>query len=275
MKSSMIKLTVILFLIGLQSTAQINPYNYRLQKKVTAGNGAVVSAHPLASQVGLLMLKKGGNAVDAAIATQLALAVVYPGAGNIGGGGFLVGHLSNGKNIAIDYREKAPSKASRDMYLDSAGNAQMTLSQEGHLAAGVPGTIAGLFASMKYAKLPFKTLIQPAIDLAEKGFVLTDAQVEDFNQGAKDFLRLNKAPVAFVKEGGWKKGDTLIQKELANTLKRIRDGGARGFYEGETARLIVAEMQKGNGIITLGDLKNYAAKDRTAIQFNYHAGLYK
>ena len=270
MKSSMIKLTVILFLIGLQSTAQINPYNYRLQKKVTAGNGAVVSAHPLASQVGLLMLKKGGNAVDAAIATQLALAVVYPGAGNIGGGGFLVGHLSNGKNIAIDYREKAPSKASRDMYLDSAGNAQMTLSQEGHLAAGVPGTIAGLFASMKYAKLPFKTLIQPAIDLAEKGFVLTDAQVEDFNQGAQDFLRLNKTPVAFVKEGGWKKGDTLIQKELANTLKRIRDGGARGFYEGETARLIVAEMQKGNGIITLGDLKNYAAKDRTAIQFNYH-----
>jgi len=270
MKSSMIKLTVILFLIGLQSTAQINPYNYRLQKKVTAGNGAVVSAHPLASQVGLLMLKKGGNAVDAAIATQLALAVVYPGAGNIGGGGFLVGHLSNGKNIAIDYREKAPSKASRDMYLDSAGNAQMTLSQEGHLAAGVPGTIAGLFASMKYAKLPFKTLIQPAIDLAEKGFVLTDAQVEDFNQGAQDFLRLNKTPVAFVKEGGWKKGDTLIQKELANTLKRIRDRGARGFYEGETARLIVAEMQKGNGIITLGDLKNYAAKDRTAIQFNYH-----
>lgn len=266
----MIKLTVILFLIGLQSTAQINPYNYRLQKKVTAGNGAVVSAHPLASQVGLLMLKKGGNAVDAAIATQLALAVVYPGAGNIGGGGFLVGHLSNGKNIAIDYREKAPSKASRDMYLDSAGNAQMTLSQEGHLAAGVPGTIAGLFASMKYAKLPFKTLIQPAIDLAEKGFVLTDAQVEDFNQGAQDFLRLNKTPVAFVKEGGWKKGDTLIQKELANTLKRIRDRGARGFYEGETARLIVAEMQKGNGIITLGDLKNYAAKDRTAIQFNYH-----
>jgi gamma-glutamyltranspeptidase/glutathione hydrolase len=224
----------------------------------------------LASQAGVLMLKKGGNAVDAAIATQLALAVVYPGAGNIGGGGFLVGHLSNGKNIAIDYREKAPAKASRDMYLDSAGNAQMALSQDGHLSAGVPGTIAGLFASMKYAKLPFKTLIQPAIDFAEKGFKLTDAQVEDFNEAAKKFLSLNKAPVAFVKEGGWKKGDILIQKELANTLKRIRDFGFKGFYEGETARLIVAEMKKGNGIITPDDLKNYQAKERTAIQFNYH-----
>jgi gamma-glutamyltranspeptidase / glutathione hydrolase len=269
MKSSMVKLTVILFLIALQSKAQINPYNYRLQKKVVAGKGAVVSAHPLASQAGLLMLKKGGNAVDAAIATQLALAVVYPGAGNIGGGGFLVGHLSNGKNITIDYREKAPAKASRDMYLDSAGNARMELSQDGHLSAGVPGTVAGLFASMKYAKLPFKTLIQPAIDLAEKGFKLTVAQAEDFNANKKDFLRLNTAPVAFVKKGGWKKGDTLIQKDLANTLKRIRDHGAKGFYEGETAGLIVAEMKKGNGIISLDDLKNYTAKERTAIQFNY------
>ena len=188
MKSSMVKLTVILSLTVLQSTAQINPYNYRLQKKVEVSHGAVVSAHPLASQVGVLMLKKGGNAVDAAIATQLALAVVYPGAGNIGGGGFLVGHLSNGKNIAIDYREKAPAKATRDMYLDSAGNAVMELSQDGHLSAGVPGTVAGLFASMKYAKLPFKTLIQPAIDLAEKGFKLTDAQVTDFNENEKDFL---------------------------------------------------------------------------------------
>ncbi len=270
MKSSMVKLTVIFLFIAVQSTAQINPYNYRLQKKVEVSNGAVVSAHPLASQVGVQILKQGGNAVDAAIATQLALAVVYPGAGNIGGGGFLVGHLSNGKNITIDYREKAPAKASRDMYLDSAGNAVMALSQDGHLSAGVPGTVAGLFASLKYAKLPFKILIQPAIDLAEKGFKLTDAQVEDFNEGAKDFLRLNTAPVAFVKKGGWKRGDILIQKELANTLKRIRDRGARGFYEGETARLIVAEMKKGNGIITLEDLKKYNAKERVAIQFNYH-----
>lgn len=258
-----------LFLTVAQSKAQINPFRYQLQKKVTATKGAVVSAHPLASQAGVLMLKQGGNAVDAAIATQLALAVVYPGAGNIGGGGFLVGHFTNGKNIAIDYREMAPSHASRDMYLDSAGNAQMELSQDGHLSSGVPGTVAGLFASLKYAKLPFKKLIAPAIELAEKGFALTASQAADFNEAKAIFLKLNKNKVAFVKDGLWKEGDTLIQTELANTLKRIRDNGEKGFYEGETARLIVEEMKRGNGIITLEDLKNYKAKERTAVTFKY------
>jgi len=270
MKNNLLPLTIILVIIALQSKSQINPYNYRLQKNVVATRGAVVSAHPLASQVGLQILKKGGNAVDAAIATQLALAVVYPGAGNIGGGGFLLGHLSNGQNIAIDYRETAPAKASRDMYLDSAGNPQLTLSQDGHLASGIPGTVAGLFASLKYAKLPFKVLIQPAIDLAEKGFVLTPAQVNEFNESAKEFLQLNTSATAFVKNGGWKKGDTLIQKDLANTLKRIRDNGAKGFYEGATAKLIVAEMAKGKGIISINDLKNYKAKERKAMVSDYH-----
>ncbi len=244
-------------------------FNYSIQKKITCTKGAVVSAHPLASMVGVNILKQGGNAIDAAIATQLALAVVYPGAGNIGGGGFMVAHLKNGKNIALDYREKAPAKASRDMYLDAAGNAQMVLSQDGHLASGVPGTVAGLFASMKYANLPFKKLIQPAINLAEKGFAITASQASSFNNNKKDFLALNTSPVAFVKEKEWKAGDILIQKELANTLKRIRDDGQKGFYEGETARLIVAEMQKGNGIISLDDLKNYEAKERAVIDFNY------
>ena len=170
MKQKTTALLILLYFLVLQCTAQINPYNYHSQKKVVCTNGAVVSAHPLASKVGVQILKQGGNAFDAAIATQLALAVVYPGAGNIGGGGFLVAHLKNRKNIAIDYREKAPAKASRDMYLDSAGNPQMHLSQDGHLAAGVPGTIAGLFATHKYASLPFAKLIQPAIDLAENGF---------------------------------------------------------------------------------------------------------
>ena len=136
--------------------AGINPYQYTISKNITCNNGAVVSAHPLASKAGVAILKKGGNAVDAAIATQLALAVVYPGAGNIGGGGFMIARLSNGTNLAIDYREKAPSAASRDMYLDTSGNAQLNLSQIGHLASGVPGTIAGVFAAMKYAKLPSK-----------------------------------------------------------------------------------------------------------------------
>lgn len=255
--------------IVLQSTAQINPYSYHSQKNITCSNGAVVSAHPLASKVGIDILKKGGNAVDAAIATQLALTVVYPGAGNIGGGGFMVAHLKNGKNITLDYREKAPGKASRDMYLDAAGNPLLTLSQDGHLASGVPGTVAGLFASHKYAKLPFKILIQPAIDLAENGFAVSKAEAASLNRNKEDFVRLNKTLPVFVKQSGWKEGDTLIQKDLANTLQRIRDNGEKGFYEGETAQLIVAEMQQANGIISLEDLKNYKAKERTPFVFNY------
>ena len=246
-----------------------NASGYAVQKQITCTKGAVVSAHPLASIVGLDILKQGGNAFDAAIATQLALAVVYPGAGNIGGGGFLLAHLKSGENISLDYREKAPSKASRDMYLDKNGNAQAKLSRYGHLASGVPGTVAGLFASMKYARLPFKKLIQPAIDLAEKGFAITASQASSFNYNKKEFLEQNTSPVAFVKKEKWKAGDILIQKELANTLKRIRDKGQKGFYEGETARLIVAEMQKGKGIITMDDLKNYQAKERAVLSFNY------
>jgi gamma-glutamyltranspeptidase / glutathione hydrolase len=261
MRNLKIVQTVLFFCLALQCTAQINAYQYKAQKKVTAVNGAVVSAHPLASKVGVSILKSGGNAIDAAIATQLALAVVYPGAGNIGGGGFMVAHLKNGKNIAIDYREKAPGKASRDMYLDANGNPQMNLSQDGHLACGVPGTIAGVFASMKYAKLPFKKLIQPAIELAEKGFAVTAGEAEDLNDLKKEFIQLNTSTPAFVKQTEWKAGDTLIQKDLANTLKRVSDLGAKGFYEGITAQLIVAEMAKGKGIISLDDLKNYKAKE--------------
>ncbi len=253
------------------SSASVNPYQYSIQKKINCSNGAVVSAHPLASKAGVAMLKKGGNAIDAAIATQLALAVVYPGAGNIGGGGFMVAKLSNGKTVALDYREKAPAAASRDMYLDKNGNAQMALSQSGHLASGVPGTIAGLFASHKYAKLPFKTLIEPAIELAEKGFAITENEANSLNATRESFLKYSTREPAFVKAGKWKAGDTLVQKDLANTLKRIRDLGQKGFYEGETARLIVEEMKRGNGLITLEDLKNYQAKERTAMQFPYKA----
>jgi gamma-glutamyltranspeptidase / glutathione hydrolase len=300
--SASIALMALLFTTNASAQTVVSK-NYISQKKINCSKGAVVSAHPLASMIGLSILKKGGNAVDAAIATQLALAVVYPGAGNIGGGGFMVAHLKNarlnrngqGKNIALDYREKAPAKATRDMYLDEKGEPQMQLSQDGHLAAGVPGTVAGLFASMQYAKLPFKTLIQPAIELAEKGFAITASQAASFNSTKKEFVALNTSPVAFVKETDWKAGDILIQKELANTLKRIRDLGQKGFYEGETARLIVAEMKpplnnvrsqegtpKGEdipktyankpiteGIITLDDLKNYKAVERTALDFNY------
>ena len=180
--------------------SKFNPYNYETHKEIVCKNGAVVSAHALASEVGVNILKEGGNAVDAAIATQLALAVVYPGAGNIGGGGFMIIHLNGGKNIAIDFRETAPAAATRDMYLDANGNPQMNLSQDGHLSVGVPGSVAGIFAAMKYAKLPFKKLIQPAINLAENGFTISKAQAESFNETKDEFIKYNTTVPIFVKD---------------------------------------------------------------------------
>ena len=260
--------SILLFIVT-NAQAQLNPYQYNNTKSITVNNAAVVSAHALASDAGIQVMKRGGNAFDAVIATQLALAVVYPGAGNLGGGGFMVAHTAAGKNIALDYREAAPLKASRDMYLDSAKNPITKLSMEGQLASGVPGTVAGLFATLKYAKLPFATLIAPAIKMAEFGFALTAAQAANFNNSRAVFLRNNKNKIAFVKDNVWKTGDTLVQIELANTLKRIRDFGQKGFYEGETAALIASEMSRGNGIISLEDLKNYTVKERTALQFPY------
>lgn len=260
---------LLLFVFSLSVQAQVNPYQYGIQKKIECKNGAVVCAHPLAAKVGVEILKKGGNAFDAAIATQLALAVVYPGAGNIGGGGFMLGYTQNKKTIALDYREKAPAAAGRDMYLDANGNAQTTLSQNGHLASGVPGTVAGLFSAHKYAKLPFKLLIQPAIDLAEKGFVITEAEARNLNASFGVFVQYSTKSNAFIKYGGWKAGDTLVQKDLANTLKRIRDFGQKGFYEGITAKLIVEEMKRGGGLITINDLKNYKTAEREAMISDY------
>ncbi|MBS1620668.1 MAG: gamma-glutamyltransferase [Bacteroidetes bacterium] len=240
-----------------------------IQKKIICSNGAVVSAHQLASKIGVEILKEGGNAIDAAIATQLALAVVFPSAGNIGGGGFTVARLSDGKLIALDYREMAPGKATRDMYIDENGMARTDKSQNGHLSSGVPGTVAGLFALTKYGKLPFQKLIQPAIDLAEKGFVISEEEARSFNYLQKALKKYNTRSTAFEKNTPWETGDLFIQTDLANTLKRIRDHGADGFYEGETARLIAEEMKRGGGIITEKDLKNYKALFRQPHIFNY------
>jgi gamma-glutamyltranspeptidase/glutathione hydrolase len=257
-------------LITLTIKAQpYSPFDYTSKKKAVCRNGAVVSAHPLASQAGLNMLKRGGNAMDAAIATQLALAVVYPSAGNIGGGGFMVARLSNEKNITLDFREQAPGTASQAMYLDQQGNPVAGKSLNGHLASGVPGTVAGIFASLKYARLPIRKLIQPAIDLAEKGFAITAAEARSLNEYQEDFKKYNTIIPVFVRAAGWKAGDTLIQKDLAKTLRLIRDSGAKGFYEGETARLIVEEMQRGKGLISYADLRNYTAKERSPMLFNY------
>jgi gamma-glutamyltranspeptidase/glutathione hydrolase len=250
-------------------TKAVNPYQYSVVKSGTFNKASVSSAHPLASMVGAEIMKQGGNAFDATIATQFALAVVYPGAGNIGGGGFTLARKKDGTLIGIDYREAAPAKANRDMYLDAAGNAQDALSQNGHLASGVPGTVAGIFATYPYAKLPFAMLIQPAIDLARYGFVITEKEASSLNGTKKDFIQYSTKPSAFIKETKWKVGDTLIQLALAGTLTRIQKEGAKGFYEGETAALIVEEMKRGGGIISLEDLKKYEAKSRTPIVFNY------
>lgn len=247
----------------------LDAFNYQVTKKILASEAAVVSAHPLASAVGKYVLEQGGNAVDAAIAVQYALAVVYPGAGNLGGGGFMVIHR-DGWNTTFDYREKAPAGATRDMYLNDAGEAVSEWSQNGHLASGVPGTVAGLFAAHReYGRLPMARLIQPAIDLAKQGFVPMERQIRRLNRAQKAFQAYNTRPSVFLKAHGWKTGDTLIQKDLARTLERIRDSGAAGFYQGETAQLIVDEMRRGGGIITLEDLKNYRAVERKAHTFTY------
>jgi gamma-glutamyltranspeptidase/glutathione hydrolase len=252
-----------------QSDSSINPYHYSISKVANGNHGAVSSAHPLASMVGLSILKRGGNAFDAAIAVQLALAVVFPNAGNLGGGGFLVAHTQSGKSVAIDFREKAPGSASRDMYLDSLGNPVNGLSQDGHLSSGVPGTVAGLFSTLKYALLPFQDLVQPSIELAERGFAITESEAETLNNHQDDFHKYSIASNVFIKKEVWKAGDTLIQKELAATLIRLREHGMKDFYQGETARLIVEEMKRGNGKISMQDLASYNAIERTALTFKY------
>ena len=233
-------------------------------------NGVVVTAHPEASKVGVEILKKGGNAIDASIAVQFALAVVYPNAGNIGGGGFLVYRDSKGKTDALDYREKAPLKASEDMYWDKNGNAITDLSLYGQFAAGVPGTVDGMVkAHEKYGKLNWKELVQPAINLAKKGFKITKQQASELTNKHNDFVKYNSKTNALTSKSSWKEGDLLIQKDLANTLKLIQQKGRAGFYEGKTADLIVKEMKRGNGIISHEDLKEYQSVWRTPVSGNY------
>lgn len=250
------------------SWAQFTDINIVKEVKVK-NKGVVVSAHPLASEAGAKILRMGGNAYDAITATQYALAVVYPQAGNIGGGGFLVGVKNNGEKFTLDYRETAPKKASRDMYLDKNGKANTDLSQNGRLAVGIPGSVAGFFATLKHCKLPMEKIIQPAIDLAEQGFSITEQEAEMLNNNQEHFKKHNKSAIVFVKDTPWKAGDLLVQKDLAETLKLIQKLGAKGFYEGKTADLLIAEMKRGNGIITLEDLKNYKVAERKALEFEY------
>lgn len=250
------------------------------KQSVIAENGMVTSAYPDASRIGVEILKKGGNAFDAMVATEFALAVCYPIAGNLGGGGFMVARTAKGEYDVLDYREKAPLKAHEKMYLDEKGNVIERLSLDGHLAVGVPGTVDGMIkVHQKYGSLPFKDLVQPAIDLAYRGVVLTQHEANQLNDYREAFLRINThTPTHIVKPEGklWKAGDTIRHIELAKTLERIRDYGRAGFYEGITADLIVAEMQSPadpskKGIITYEDLKNYQAVWRKPL-IGYYKG---
>lgn len=234
---------------------------YDIVQSMEADSAAVAAEHPLAAEVGVEILAQGGNAMDAAIAAQFALAVVHPRAGNIGGGGFMVIRLSGGELAALDYRETAPAAAFRDMYLDSMGNVIPEASKEGHLAVGVPGTVAGMREAFeKYSKLKdWPALVQPAIKLAKEGFKVTASEAERLNKFHDDFVKMNVDARPFVKEGNWEEGDLFVQPALAETLQLIGDQGKAGFYEGKTADLIVKEMKRGGGLITLEDLKNYKA----------------
>lgn len=257
----------ILLLVSACSAPKKTVYGHT--KGVLAKHGMVVSAKEEASQIGLSILKKGGNAFDAMVATELALAVAYPNAGNIGGGGFMVYRLANGEKGALDYREKAPSKAHRDMYLDANGKVIPDKSTLGALAIGVPGTIDALFeVHKKFGKLPIADLFQPAIDLARNGVVITPLQADFYME--KNIAEIKKANnYTTIFENGWKAGERFKYEELAQTLERIRDNGRAEFYEGETARRIVDYVQELGGILSLEDLKNYHSQWRTPITFNY------
>ncbi|MCU0363174.1 MAG: gamma-glutamyltransferase [Bacteroidales bacterium] len=239
-------------------------------RHISTDHGLVVSAHRESSRAGIEILKKGGNAVDAAVATEFALAVCYPEAGNIGGGGFMLIRIGGSPVEVIDYREKAPLRAGRDMFLDKAGNVIEGASTESHLASGVPGTVEGMVtAHSKYGKLPFADVIAPAIVLAENGYPLSEAQANSFNSFRDQFLARNSEATAFVKDSPWRAGDIFIQKELAETLKKIRDFGRDGFYEGTTAEMLTAEMERGGGLITSEDLSQYRAVIRSPLQAEY------
>ncbi|HLP63032.1 gamma-glutamyltransferase [Flavobacterium sp.] len=231
-------------------------------------NAMVVSAREEASQIGIDILQKGGNAFDAMAATELALAVCYPYAGNISGGGFMVYRLNNGEIGALDYREKAPLKASKDMYLDENGTVITNLSVNGALSVGVPGTIAGIFAAHeKFGKLPMSEIFKPVIALARKGVVVTEKQLKQINVNQQDIINSSGNQTLYAQK--YKVGDTIKYTALAETLTKIMNNGKDEFYKGETAQKIVAFLQQKGGIISMDDLALYEAKWRTPITFEY------
>lgn len=238
------------------------------KRGVITQKAMVVSAREEASKIGVAVMQQGGNAFDAMMATEMALAVCYPFAGNLGGGGFLVFRLADGTKGSLDYREKAPIAATKDMYLDANGNVIPGKSTLGAMAVGVPGTVAGIFeAHEKFGNLDVKTILQPVIELAQKGFVVTSDQAIQFNSLDSLFTAVNGQTILYNKTV--KTGDTLKNVALSNTLKRIVINGKREFYEGETANSLIVFLQRKGGIITHEDLKRYEPIWRDPITFQY------
>jgi len=238
---------------------------------VTGEKAMVVSAHFLASEIGRDVLRGGGNAFDAAVAVNFALSVVYQQAGNIGGGGFMVYRLADGQRGALDFRERAPLKASRDMYLDDQGEVIKGLSLKGHFAVGVPGSVAGMAAlHERFGSKPWDALVRPSIHLAQNGFSLTPKAARMFNRYQKDFREVNRfSPAVVHPDGAWAAGDEIAFPDLARTLARIATQGRAGFYQGETAHLIADEMLAGGGLLNLEDLAAYRVVWRQPIEVAY------
>ena len=238
---------------------------------VSAPHGMVVSASSIASEAGRNVLAEGGNAVDAAIATGLALAVTYPVAGNIGGGGFMVLRFPNGRATTIDFRERAPAAARPEMFTDSAGAYSARIHHDSHVSVGVPGTVAGFaLAHRKYGSAKWAHLVEPAVRLASDGFLVPKGLAESLASAREMFQAYPASMSAFTRNGvPYAVGDRIQQPDLARTLGRIRDGGQDGFYRGETARLLAAEMRRGGGLITERDLADYEAKERDPIRGSY------
>ncbi len=237
-----------------------------------AENGMVVTAQHLATRVGVQVLKDGGNAVDAAVAVGYALAVVYPAAGNLGGGGFMTVQLADGRKTFLDFREKAPLAATANMYLDKEGNVVKGLSTRGHLAVGVPGSVSGLeLAREKYGTMKRATLLAPAIALADKGFALDQGDIDMLRTATEDFRKDPASAAIFLKKDGapFEVGDTLVQKDLARTLKAISEQGTAGFYKGRVAAALVKSSQQGGGIITQADLDQYGTREMAPVECDY------
>jgi len=253
-----IEVVLIIILIQFNLRAQINEYR----------NGVVSSADELASEVGIKIMQNGGNAVDAAVGVGFALAVVYPQAGNIGGGGFMVIRLADGREVTIDYRETAPMLSTRDMYLDAGGNPVEGLSTVGHLACGVPGSVAGLlYALDKYGTMSRSDVMKYAIEIAENGFGIHKRLAAGLNDAQADFKKFESTMKVFG--GKWRSGDKLVQKDLAAVLQSVSDFGRDGFYKGWVADMIVREMKRGNGIISYGDLESYKPIERKPVNGKY------